>query len=298
MGIKNIQGNLNINGNLVLNGDLTVAGTNLIQNTETLSVKDNIIVTNADGNILIENAGFAMKTSATAAYGIMYDPVGDGVKIGLGAIDKSGKFNYTEGEDQFLATRADNITDGNLPQWDNDKKQFVDSGAKIADYVKFTDYATVNKAGVVKINDFLGIRIDAYGAIYLDTANDSEIAEQKGNAAIKVYQTPQAVKSGLLKHDNVDWTDEDKAKACETIGAVAKQANTRNNPQVYVQNANGEQVMVNLSNVREGNAIVRYSADGRIDTDTPNTDYHAANKKYVDELAVGILTEEQIDLLF
>ena len=36
------------------------------------------------------------------------------------------------------------------------------------------------------------------------------------------------------------------------------------------------------SSVREGNAIARYSADGRLDTGTPNTATQAANKEYVD----------------
>jgi hypothetical protein len=104
------------------------------------------------------------------------------------------------------------ITVGGVAQetWDADTK------------VGFTDYATTDKAGVVKINNASGIRIDSNGALYLDTANDNEIANQQGNTAIKATQTPQAVKSGLIKHDNVTLTDEEKTSACDWIGAVQK----------------------------------------------------------------------------
>jgi hypothetical protein len=123
-------------GSTAIQGNLIVSGTNTTQDTETLAVKDNVIVTNVDGNTLIENAGFAVKTNTADAYGIMYDPVGDGVKIGLGSLSEDGKFTYTVGEDQFLATRSDVITDGNLVQWDDTEKTLIDSGEKISDYAK------------------------------------------------------------------------------------------------------------------------------------------------------------------
>ncbi len=165
-----------ISGNVAIQGDLSVTGTTTTKKTETLNVKDNVIVANADGAEVIEDSGFAIKTSTTTAYGIMYDPVGDGVKIGLGSFDENGKFIYDDGEAQFLATRADNITDGNLPQWDNEKKQFVDSGEKIGDCVKFENRDTF-------------------------------------------------VKEGLTETEET-WTDEEKASACETIGALKAVTNT------------------------------------------------------------------------
>lgn len=270
-------------GNVTIQGNLFVSGENSVVDTETLRVKDNVIVANAGGTELAEDGGFAIKTNATEAYGIMYDPVGDGVKIGLGGFDENGKFTYNENQAQFLATRADTITDGHIPKWDNEKKQFVDSGEKIGDYVKSTDYATESKAGVVKINNFMGVRVDSNGTLYLDTASDSEIAKQQGNNAIKVYQTPQAVKSGLLKHDNVEWADEDKAKACETIGAV-KKATTPNRLSVYAIDEKGNAVLIGTSiNASNNGMVPLYSPSGNINVDTPTHSYHATSKKYVDD---------------
>lgn len=128
-----------VTGDVAIQGNLSVAGTTTQKDTETLRVQDNVIVANANGVELIEEGGFAIKTDTTNVYGIMYDPIGDGVKIGLGTFDENGKFIFTEGEAQFLATRADEIADGNLPKWNNEKKRFDDSGEKIEDFQKSTD---------------------------------------------------------------------------------------------------------------------------------------------------------------
>jgi hypothetical protein len=50
-------------------------------------------------------------------------------------------------------------------------------GVDLSDYVKFTDYATSTKAGVVKINPTLGIAIYD-GNISVDRANESEIDQR------------------------------------------------------------------------------------------------------------------------
>ena len=123
-----------ISGDVAVQGNMSVTGTTTTKDTETVYVKENVIVANSDGIDLIEEAGFAIKTSTTAAYGILYDPVGNGVKIGLGYFDENGKFIYEEGEAQFLATREDSMTDGNIPKWDAARNMFVDSG-KHADEV-------------------------------------------------------------------------------------------------------------------------------------------------------------------
>lgn len=125
-----------VSGSLVIRGDLTVEGVTTTLDTQNLLVKDSTIIANADGSILLDNAGFVIRTNTVDSYGIMYDPVGDGVKIGLGKVDEVGKFDYNEGEAQFLATRSDTIVGGNLVQWDDTKKTLVDSQEKIGDYAK------------------------------------------------------------------------------------------------------------------------------------------------------------------
>lgn len=249
-----------VGGDVTIQGNLYVSGENSVTNTETLRVKDNVIVANDNGVKLVENGGFAIKTNETEAYGIMYDPLGDGVKIGLGGFTEDGKFVYNEGQAQFLATRADNITDGNLPQWDNDKKQFVDSGKKIGDYVKFTDYATKTKAGLVYIKS-KGFGIDLNGGLYLMGASRSDVYS-RGSGDIPV--TPSMIDYAwkVSATDNKEkWTDEDKAKACETIGAV-KQSE--------------------VSAVLVGGTIPKRFVSGQILVGDPTTDHAATPKKWVE----------------
>lgn len=132
-----------ISGDVVIQGNLSVAGKTTTQDMETVQAESNILVTNKNGVDLIDLGGFAIKTDTTNAYGIMYDPVGDGVKIGLGTFDENGKFTFLDGEAQFLATRADEIADGNLVQWDAEKRMFVDSGVSLASKADKTDLPEV-----------------------------------------------------------------------------------------------------------------------------------------------------------
>jgi hypothetical protein len=75
----------------------------------------------------------------------------------------------------------------------------------LADHVKFTDLATQLKAGVVY------------------KAAQGEIIRRAFNYYIDAYYLPFGVKNSLTNVAERDaWTDDDKAKACETIGAVGK----------------------------------------------------------------------------
>lgn len=142
-----------IGGDLTILGNLEVLGTTVTKDTETLLVKDNVIVANSDGVELYDLSGFAIRTNANDAYGIMYDKTGDGVKIGLGQIQSAGRFTYSVDEAQFLATRDDSIADGNLVCWNDEKKKLVDSGVA-TDVVATVQYVNV-KGRVATIDDIL-----------------------------------------------------------------------------------------------------------------------------------------------
>ena len=287
-----------ISGNLSIGGDLTVAGTTTTQDTETVLVKNNIVVTNSDGLELIEPGGFAIKTDETNAYGIMYDPNGDGVKIGLGAFDENGKFEYIEGEDQFLATRADTIVDGHTVVWDSEANQFVDSGTDHSEYVKFTDYANQNTAGVAKVfpgNHGLNV---TSGILIIRPANETEIeAQTDAYKPITPATTSKATKEGFV-NSKVEWTDEDKAKACETIGAVKKNSsksilygtNSAGVETTVAWEANTAKSHTVLRRTGNGGAVVslnveKETADGKVDVNSL-----ATPKSYVDDNFVGKVT--------
>ena len=85
---------------------MNVAGTTVTKDTETLLVKDNIVVTNSDKAELLNLSALAINTNASQTYGIMYDPTTDSVKLGLGSIDETGEFTFSESGNP-VAVRAD-----------------------------------------------------------------------------------------------------------------------------------------------------------------------------------------------
>lgn len=137
-GAQSIAGNLTLvadssgNGNLVVQGDLTVQGTTITEEHETLNVVDNLIVTNSEGASLTDLSGVAIRKNATDTYGVLYDPVSDSVKLGLGTIDAEGDFAFNPGEGKPVTIRDDsaNLTDGHLLEWDGTENKVVDGGAK------------------------------------------------------------------------------------------------------------------------------------------------------------------------
>ena len=66
----------------------------------------------------------------------MYDPTTDSVKLGLGTIDETGKFTFSENGNP-VAVRADSslLVDGHLIKWDATNNRFVDSGKSVDDFV-------------------------------------------------------------------------------------------------------------------------------------------------------------------
>ena len=143
-----------ISGNLSVQGNLNVAGTTVTKDTETLLVKDNIVVTNSDKADLINLSGLAINKNASQTYGIMYDPTTDSVKLGLGSIDETGKFTFSENGNP-VAVRADSslLVDGHLIKWDATNNRFVDSGKSVDDMEdsanKVTQITEENKASEV-----------------------------------------------------------------------------------------------------------------------------------------------------
>lgn len=126
-------------GNLTVGGNLKVNGTTTTVDTETLAVKDNLIVTNSGNTELVNLSGLAIKTGNkdadenAIAYGILYDPAtsADSVKLGLGSINKTtNEFTFKTATDANpVATRDDSIklTDNHLLVWNSAKHTLMDA---------------------------------------------------------------------------------------------------------------------------------------------------------------------------
>ena len=136
------KGNQTIGGNLSVAGDLYIAGRTYGTDVESLNVKDAVIVANADGIPLAELSGYVIRVGNSQAYGILYDPAEDCVKIGLGSFD-GNVFVYGTNEAQVLATRGE-INGDHIPIWDSVKHTLIDSGKRLNDLMSKKDFDEYN----------------------------------------------------------------------------------------------------------------------------------------------------------
>ena len=91
----------------------------------------------------------------------------------------------------------------------------------LTDYVKNTDYASANTAGVVKVSDAFGIIKNEDGALYTARASlESYKAKSKHYAIGK--DTLENIKNDLVKRavteNDIVLTDEEKTNACNWLG--------------------------------------------------------------------------------
>lgn len=182
----------------------------------------------------------------------------------------------------------------------------------LTEYVKFTDYATANKAGVVKVsgNSANGIYIGSAGNIGIDRASDVQIKNKLNSyQPIVPITLDYAVKVGVTTN-TLELTEEEKVKALAWLGAV-RQTELENKvdkvtgnstyAQVYVKLPNGEQGMSNVSHLNKSSGFVPSYAPasssvvgatdngGTFAVAMPQQPYQPAPKKYVDDAVSGKL---------
>jgi hypothetical protein len=109
------------------------------------------------------------------------------------------------------------------PNWDWEFIGTKKFEIELSEYVKFTDYATASKAGVVKnyYNQWAsGIEFLSDGSIKVKKADNTDIVA-KISETTPIVPKNQDYAFKMSATDNKEtWTDEEKAKACETIGAT------------------------------------------------------------------------------
>ena len=119
-----------IQGSIAVNGNLTVRGNTITQSQESLTVKDNFIITNGDGITLSDLSGIFIKDGKTDGYAIAYDPIKDAVILGQGTIDSNNAVSVNSNERNAFVTRKDSgtfITD-NLIKWNGSANIIEDAG--------------------------------------------------------------------------------------------------------------------------------------------------------------------------
>ena len=119
-----------IQGSIAVNGNLTVRGNTITQSQESLTVKDNFIITNGDGITLSDLSGIFIKDGKTDGYAIAYDPIKDAVILGQGTIDSNNAVSVNSNERNAFVTRKDSgtFTTDNLIKWNGSANIIEDAG--------------------------------------------------------------------------------------------------------------------------------------------------------------------------
>ena len=154
-------------------------------------------------------------------------------------------------------------------------------------FVKFTDYATASKAGVSKFLSTRGIGINANGEAYIERA-DKSLIEGKLNPYRPIVPATNDLAWKVAATTNTEeWTDEDKAKACETIGAMRAVPAFNDSPSLVVINKEGVTSRQRFSSTPANYAIPISNSKGNIKTNTPEEDLDCVPKKYAEDNFVG-----------
>ena len=166
----------------------------------------------------------------------------------------------------------------------------------LSEYVKKTDYATSTVAGVVKFDNSQGIGVNG-GVPFIFYAQQSDIEKKTSyRYPITPIVLDYAVKVGLTTNTET-LTDEEKASACDWLGAVKVEENTTSVPYVYTDDKNHKHYLGHTESsyiVRNipmifGNAAGNNKpSNGYLLTNDPVNPYHCANKQYVDNAVVKL----------
>ena len=119
-----------IEGNVSIQGDLIVDGTTTTNDTQTLVVQDNLIVTNGGKVEISSLSGLGINTDSTTTFGVVYDPAVDELKAGFGTLSDANEFTFNENEGNPVALRNPDgqLTNGNILMWSDTGHKLVDSG--------------------------------------------------------------------------------------------------------------------------------------------------------------------------
>lgn len=152
-----------------------------------------------------------------------------------------------------------------------------------SEYVKFTDYATVSKAGVIKTKDEFGTNM-AGDTLYLVPAYDGEITNQSAVSyrPLMPRHISKITKVGMTDNKET-WTDGEKAAACETIGAIPTPKANGEFSLVQLDRTAKNPTLVRGSHVPAAYAVAKFDPNANLKTSTPTEDNDAVNKKYAED---------------
>ncbi len=161
-----------------------------------------------------------------------------------------------------------------------------------SEFVKFTDIADTDKAGVVKVNTKLDYGLELYeGTLRIKKPSEWNILHGRQNASMSpvTLATADLTVKQILINPLVEMSSDDQAKACAWLGALAKVIDSEG---AYTTDKNGNiSIEVIATNEARQYSLVKRSSKGVIYTGEPTENGHATTKKYVDDLIAELRAE-------
>lgn len=205
------QNSQSIQGDVTIQGNLLVSGTTTTNDTETLTVKDNIIVTNSEGVTLNNLSGLFIKTGATTGYAVVYDPSTNTVILGEGTIDDTNEVTVVAEERKAIVTRPDNdsaLIDGNLTYWDSSTRGITTSNIAADEVVIQSEL----ESQVNTLNDAINTKQNSTDNTLETTSKTVVGAINEVNSVTSEHinntNNPHSVTKAQLGIENVDNTSD------------------------------------------------------------------------------------------
>lgn len=290
-----IDGDLTVRENLTVDGDLVIKGDTISVAHETLTVNDNIIVTNAGSTNLDSLSGLVINSGETdeegnyKGYGIVYEPSSDSVKLGLGTItksdDKLAEFAFDEGQAQSVATRDKTLSEapeGTVPVWDAESMTLKSSEKTFGNIVD-KDYA--DKSYVKNCDKTDGVKY-----VYISESGVNSFLECRSTA--KAYSIPQRDVFGRIAVGNSMVPLDDHAISKEYADANYTKQIDNDNGAFFYARYNGKETYRAFSATAKSEAAVLRDTESNIalpdQIANPPLGDKAISKNYADATYVSL----------
>ena len=246
--VRTNKANQHIQGSVTIGGNLSVSGTMWTVNSNTLKVKDKLIVV-ADGNTvtLTSPAGLlAPKYDGTNNGALVFDSTGTAY-VGDVVLTANGEIDVAKSDLQPLATRG-TLADGKLVKWNAAKLRLEDTGIAADQVATKADLGATSNF-IYKLN-YESATIPTIGQVLTLTNANFSRTPVVGD----VFALMEVVNVNDTYYNNMEVLTVGETTCTAKImsftditsGKVTKVTEATPTKQVYAKNADGTQGMVNV----------------------------------------------------
>ena len=246
--VRTNKANQHIQGSVTIGGNLSVSGTMWTVNSNTLKVKDKLIVV-ADGNTvtLTSPAGLlAPKYDGTNNGALVFDSTGTAY-VGDVVLKPNGEIDVAKSDLQPLVTRG-TLADGKLVKWNAAKLRLEDTGIAADQVATKADLGATSNF-IYKLN-YESTTIPTIGQVLTLTNANFSRTPVVGD----VFALMEVVNANDTYYNNMEVLTVGETTCTAKIMSftditsckVTKVTTATPNPQVYAKNADGTQGMVNV----------------------------------------------------